>query len=520
MGSLSNNDVFVTGGWWHDVRILAATGAGQAIEEPKAWEGWWNEQVVELVRLSMKQPGALCVLLTGRSERGFGDLLQRMVNSKKLVFDLITLKPAAGPNNERFSSTMQFKQAFLETVMETYASATEIRIYEDRPRHVDGFRDFLVQYNERREKRPVAPLPPIAGEVVPVTEMATTLDPVVEVAEVQHMINCHNAAGGGKRGKLAMNKMVFFTGYLIKDADTERLLELLQLPPHLNRRDVKYHANSIMIGPRQCSDAVLAKAGGMSHKMTWRVEAIGSVDNGVWAVKVRPATPGATYHTAEVVPLVVLAVYRTAKPYMASQIRRWVPVAADKVFDFETTVGEKAILRVESEHTGADEQDDTNRPPPFKRHRGPSTRGGYNNAGGHNNNNRPRPNNAGVVPTQPGGFVPRGPSAQYGHQGGGGGGRGYHNFQSPGGRGGFRGGFNGGRGNFRGGGTGGGGGGQVPRVGPRNAGAQGHAGPGVAASKATGKSTGHFNYQSLDDAGPSQAAAGQVPQRQKIVYDD
>ncbi|KJR80029.1 uncharacterized protein SPSK_00472 [Sporothrix schenckii 1099-18] len=509
IGSLSNNDVFISGGWWHDVRILAATGAGREIEEPRAWQGWWNEQVVELVRLSMKQPDALCVLLTGRSERGFGDLVQRMVNSKKLVFDMIALKPAVGPNNERFSSTMQFKQAFLEAVMETYAAATEIRIYEDRPRHVEGFREFLVQYNEKREKRSVGPLPPIAGEVVPVTETATTLDPAIEVAEVQHMINCHNEAGGGKRGMLSLNKTVFFTGYLIKDADTKRLLELLQLPQPLNRRDVKYHANSIMIGPRVCSPFLLAKAGGMGNKMTWRVEAIGSVDNSVWAVKVRPATPGATYHTAEATPLVVLAVYRTARPHEASRIRKWAPVAADKVFDFETTVGEKAILRVESEHTGdAGNQEDQNKPPPIKRHRGSAGARLYNNGAA---NARPRANPTGSFPTQPAGFVPpRGPSGQFGSQGGS---QGYHS-QAPG-RGGFRGGFHGGRGNFRGGGS-------AMRGGPRRAGTQGHTDPGVAASKAAGRSTGYYNYQSLDDAGSSsnQAPSSNVPQRQKIVYDD
>jgi hypothetical protein len=37
---------FVNGGWWHDSRILAATGEGVEKEEQKAWEGWWNEQVV------------------------------------------------------------------------------------------------------------------------------------------------------------------------------------------------------------------------------------------------------------------------------------------------------------------------------------------------------------------------------------------------------------------------------------------------------------------------------------------
>ncbi|CAK7222344.1 hypothetical protein SBRCBS47491_004834 [Sporothrix bragantina] len=504
MGCLSNYDAFSTGGWWHDVRILAATGAGQEKEEPRAWEGWWNEQVVELVRLTMKQPGALCVLLTGRSERGFGDLLQRMAKSKKLVFDMITLKPAAGPRNERFKSTMAFKQAFLETLMETYSSATEIRIYEDRPRHVDGFREFLEQYNQRRQQRSVAPLPPIDGEVIHVVESATTLDPVIEVAEVQHMINCHNAAGGGKRGLLALNKTVLFTGYLIKEADTARLLEFLQLPPNFNRRDLKYHANSIMISPRTCPPHLLTKAGGMGSKMMWRVEAVGSVDNGVWAVKVRPTTPGTPYHTADSTPLVVIAVYRNFRPHEASRIRKWAPVPADKAFDFETTVGEKAILRVESEiapDTGdqEDSEGQAGRQPPFKRQRGAPR--GYHNTGG--SPNRPRVNPTGTAPTQPvayGGQT-RGPSGQFGSPGSG---RGYH-FQSAG-RG--RGGYAGGRGNYRGGG------------GPSARGGRGGAvaGDPAGANKPAGRGTGYYQYQSLDDAGSSSST--QVPPRQKIVYDD
>ena len=46
IGKLQSQDCFGGGGWWHDERILAATGDGLEKEEPRAWEGWWNEQVV------------------------------------------------------------------------------------------------------------------------------------------------------------------------------------------------------------------------------------------------------------------------------------------------------------------------------------------------------------------------------------------------------------------------------------------------------------------------------------------
>lgn len=46
VGQLCNPDIFIAGGWWHDVDILAATGGGAAIEEARAWRGWWNESIV------------------------------------------------------------------------------------------------------------------------------------------------------------------------------------------------------------------------------------------------------------------------------------------------------------------------------------------------------------------------------------------------------------------------------------------------------------------------------------------
>ena len=46
LGHLQNQDTFEHGGWWHDSRLLAATGEGVQIESKRAWKGWWNEQIV------------------------------------------------------------------------------------------------------------------------------------------------------------------------------------------------------------------------------------------------------------------------------------------------------------------------------------------------------------------------------------------------------------------------------------------------------------------------------------------
>lgn len=96
------------------------------VEEPRAWKGFWNENVVKLVELSMRQKDALTVLLTGRSMVGFREVVERIVGSRGLRFDLVVLKPEM-VNGVVVKSTLGFKTAFLEEVLDTYGLAEEIR---------------------------------------------------------------------------------------------------------------------------------------------------------------------------------------------------------------------------------------------------------------------------------------------------------------------------------------------------------------------------------------------------------
>ncbi|KAJ3565565.1 hypothetical protein NPX13_g7459 [Xylaria arbuscula] len=340
LGRLGSLDIFVNGGWWHDSRILAATGDGVEREEPRAWDGWWNEKIVELVQLSMKQKDALCVLLTGRSERGFSDLIKRIVTSKGLEFDMIGLKPEVGPNGEKIENTMMFKQAFLTAVMETYRYAQEIRIYEDRLNHVHGFRGFLDKYNERlKALRDRASRSPIAAEVIQVADISTTLDPVVEVAEIQHLINSHNLivddrSKRGRSERLTIRKSVFFTSYMIQPETTKRLIELAG--PYLPDGEVKYQANAVIITAKPCPPAILEKIGGMHSKMRWSVAGFGSWENNLWAISLQPVPASAPYHTDSATPSVVIATRGTARPPDVNRIQQWQPIPPEKSFVFET----------------------------------------------------------------------------------------------------------------------------------------------------------------------------------------
>jgi uncharacterized membrane protein YgcG len=302
----------------------------------------------------MEQKDALTVLLTGRSEEGFTELLKKMVASRGLGFDMVVLKPKAGPNNQRFSSTMAFKQVYLETLVETYKGADEIRVYEDRPKHTKGFRDFFTDYNKRQNGIGGVPTRgPIVAEVVQVADGATLLDPVVETAEVQRLINDHNAAvDAGKtrrQNRFQIKKTVFYTGYLITNADTQKLLTLAQIPPNMPDTELKYLANNVLITPRPCPNSILEKVGGMGNKLLWEVTGTAAFENKIWAVAVQPVPRSAKYYTENPAPIVVLALRKGARPIDAGKIQNWQPVPADKALIFETTVGEKVLLRIEDE---------------------------------------------------------------------------------------------------------------------------------------------------------------------------
>ncbi|KAI9886592.1 MAG: hypothetical protein M1823_001634 [Watsoniomyces obsoletus] len=357
LGRLQRPEALINGGWWHDARILAATGQGVEKEEPRAWEGWWNEDIVSLVKLSMEQKDALNVLLTGRSEEAFAQLIKKIVSSKNLEFDMICLKPEVGPNNQEFSNTMIFKQALLSDIIYTYKKADCLKLYEDRTKHVTGFREFFEAINRRIISENPSLRKPIQAEVVQVAEVMTTLDPLQEISEVQLMINDHNASisqnpssSTSQYRRQQIKKHFLFTAYLIPSSASEQLLSLL--PSSLNEPDsnVCRLANSILICGRFPSKNILERVGGWHNKITWRVSELGNLDDKVWAVRVKPVSSTASYHTESRYPMVVLALKRgPTRASDANYINNWRSVGPDQMIKFSTTVGEKSFLAIEDE---------------------------------------------------------------------------------------------------------------------------------------------------------------------------
>lgn len=364
-GSLQSQDLLHNGGWWHNPDILAATGQGLAKEEARAWEGCWNEKIVELARLTAEDDEALGVLLTGRGDVKFAELIRRMLRSKGLEFDMICLKPAVSPHGTQFDSTLKFKFSLLYDVMTTYTQANDVRMYEDRPKHTKAFRDYFEELKQRLWTESNGTRIPFSAEVVQVTEGDSTMDPITEVAEVQKMVNTHNQAvldGKVPAGTppYTLKRNVLFTGYMISASDTQRLKDLVQSSFSLPDHQLKWLGNNIMISPRPASRNIMQKVGGIGAKMRWRIVGRGQYERRAWAIRVEPAIAGAQVYTENRPAYVVVALNQLAKPIEASRINKWLPLSPEEVFEFDSTVQERALLRIDEEQTDdgvADEED-------------------------------------------------------------------------------------------------------------------------------------------------------------------
>lgn len=369
------------------------------------------------------------------------------------------------------------------------------------PCSVEGFRKFFENFNKMLiSPTPPTPRKPIAAEVIQVAELATTLDPVVEAAEVQRMINTHNAGAPLNSRRYEMKRTVFYTGYLFSAPDTAKLLTFVNLPSGMPGNEVKFLADKILITPRMASNALLDKVGGLGHKQTWQVTGIACFDHQIWAARVAPVPPTTTYHTDTPTPLVILALRKDARPSDVGRIQSWQSLPTDKQYIFQTVVGEKVQLRIERESDGEIDNESQPLQKDVKRRYG------------------------GLEESQPDRDVYR-PTAPQNHRSG------YNDENRRLGPGGSNGSYRGGNQNRgRGGGGNGPGGGNLHRYPSHTGGRGGRGGGGGGGGAGRGgggnRGRGRGGYKSLDDVGSgagrygAQGNAYQNAQQQQPNYDD
>lgn len=223
------------------------------------------------------------------------------------------------------------------------------------------------------------------------TDQSTSLDPVVETAEVQRLINAHNTRVPSPARNLEIKKTVSYTGYMISANDIPRLLNLVNNIPGMANGNIKWLANNILISFGPASPSILDKVGGIGHKQDWQVVGLGVYSNSIWAAKVAPIPPVSIVYTEAKDHFIILAQKNATPLSHAARITQWPPVPPDKSYIIQTTVGHKAQLRVEyeSDESEYDSLFDSNDRKGLKRpHSPPASRAHQQRNGQNNEENR------------------------------------------------------------------------------------------------------------------------------------
>lgn len=184
-------------GWWRDIRSLQLY-----LDEDKSktpWHRYWNEDIVAQVKQSMEDPSHLTVLLTGRRYHPFHALIDDILASKGLVFDVVGLRPDPEsdapdyPNGLMFNhepnvfeTTMHFKTSFIVNILHNFPLLTNVVMWDDRQSHICVFKEYL---NKMRDIGLIK-----RGEMVCVIPARPKYNPEWEHKTVKTMLKTHNEA--------------------------------------------------------------------------------------------------------------------------------------------------------------------------------------------------------------------------------------------------------------------------------------------------------------------------------------
>ncbi|KAG0259899.1 hypothetical protein BG011_002297 [Mortierella polycephala] len=203
-------------GWWHNPGTLEL---GPDVEAT-CWEGWWNEEIVEKVKESSRDPACMTVLLTGRNGPTFGQKLIEMVGRKSLDFDLIVTKPTTVTRIKEMTAhstphehtghrksrrqlqlqqqqqqqqsvetylkvhTFNTKHDFLYNLLFEYPAIRSMHLWDDRPCQVAKFRQAGQEWLKKGMLDHF--------EITVVQEPLLYMDPQREKELVLRMIEAHN----------------------------------------------------------------------------------------------------------------------------------------------------------------------------------------------------------------------------------------------------------------------------------------------------------------------------------------
>ncbi|KAG0013768.1 hypothetical protein BGZ81_000840 [Podila clonocystis] len=310
-------------GWWHNPGTLDLGPEAEA----NVWDGWWNEDIVHQVELSVRDPTCLTILLTGRNGPLYGDRLISMMQAKRLDFDIIATKPTTvaridGAAKETYLKVHTFntKHDFLYNVLYEYPDIHSMCLWDDRPGQIAKFREAGQEWLDNKMLRKF--------EVKVVQEPHIYMDPKREIDLVFAMVEANNrqveaeAAGGrplvtgvgpmprtrpelGNRGiwdpyelysplkrhKMEVAKVPRYTGVMFSESNWENSSSSWVVPE-------EFH---VALCTGAAAPEFLESIGGLGATVLVELEAVGASDGKVcaWKVKEFPVSEQFVGHSNE-----------------------------------------------------------------------------------------------------------------------------------------------------------------------------------------------------------------------------
>lgn len=267
----------IAGGWWGNPLTLRNVGLGWAQESKRKWEGFWNEDLIQLIEMSNSEKDTICVIMTGRRADRFAGLIAELLESRCINFDSLILKQDLNEN------TFTYKRRVIKDIIEYYTGIIDITVYDDRRAQLNGFQKFLNNYVKEVK-------PELVYHVVPVFLRNCFLDPKAERALVEEMVTEYNTKH--IQDKIVLKQSIFYTGYVIPPVERSKLLQLLmfQFPAVFNEdtlADQKILLDFVVV-----SKHILTKVNEDElltfPEMRWQITKIGSLDEYNYALKVVP----------------------------------------------------------------------------------------------------------------------------------------------------------------------------------------------------------------------------------------
>ncbi|ODV96656.1 hypothetical protein PACTADRAFT_48485 [Pachysolen tannophilus NRRL Y-2460] len=278
--------------WWLEPGFLKYSGKGYDYERQHAWSDNWNEDVVALSRMSIKNPNVLTIMMTGRKEKYFKKLILEMLESKGLIFDCCILKK--GPNR----NTSLYKGEAIQDFLKIYDNISELTIYDDRPFQLTSFKKLLNQHISKQLSLNKKIFKYFLINVEPKTKY---LHPVIETKLIQDLINRHNInLFKGKLNpntqELILRKSMQSTAYILTLESRLKLInfcktKLQNFLPLTNSqlfKNLKFQCEEIRIAKDQISKSVLQRLGGLGTEYNFITEFYGSIEGKLYILKLAP----------------------------------------------------------------------------------------------------------------------------------------------------------------------------------------------------------------------------------------